>query len=195
MLRSLLGTAIRLLMLSILLTGLAYPLAVTGLAQLIFPHQANGSLIERDGAVVGSELLGQPFDSPEYFWGRPSATAPFAYNAAASGGSNWGPSNPALHEAVQQRVAALQAANAAAGVSVSGPAPVDLVTASASGLDPHISLAAANYQLSRVAATRGLTEQQVKALVEQATEGRTWGILGEPRVNVLKLNLALNALQ
>lgn len=179
-----------LLMLAILtiLTGVMYPLAVTGLAQLLFPGQANGSLIVRDGHVIGSGLIGQSFDKPEYFWGRPSATAPFPYNAAASGGSNLGPTNPALIDAVKARAAALHAADPGNEL----PIPVDLVTASASGLDPHISPAAAFYQLQRVARVRGLEERTLYALLRQHTEGRQFGVLGERRVNVLQLNLALD---
>jgi K+-transporting ATPase ATPase C chain len=173
-----------------LLTGLAYPLAMTGLAQAVFPYEANGSLLERGGRVVGSEIIGQPFDDPRYFWGRPSATSPFPYNAAASAGSNLGPTNPALEEAVKARVAALRAADP----GNTQPIPVDLVTASGSGLDPHISVAAALYQVPRVARARGLSQEQVRALVGQFTEGRQYGLLGEPRVNVLKLNLALDVM-
>ena len=173
-----------------LVTGLAYPLAVTGLAQLVFPHQANGSLVEHGGKIVGSELIGQQFSAPGQFWGRPSATAPMAYNAGGSGGSNLGPSNPALHQAVQERIAALRAADPGNQAAV----PVDLVTASASGLDPHISRAAADYQLARVARARGLPVEQLRALVDQHSEGALLGLLGEPRVNVLQLNLALDAL-
>ena len=183
--------AIVLLLLLTASTGLAYPLAITGIAQVVFPHQANGSLIVENGQIVGSELIGQPFDDPRYFWGRPSATAPFPYNAAASAGSNLGPSNPTLQEAVRSRVAALRAADP----GNSQPIPVDLVTASASGLDPHISLAAALYQVPRVARERGLSEQDVEALVRRFTTGRQLGVLGEPRVNVLKLNLALDVVQ
>jgi K+-transporting ATPase ATPase C chain len=172
-------------------TGFMYPLAVTGIAQLVFPRQANGSLIVREGQALGSTLIGQPFDNPRYFWGRPSATGPYPYNASASSGSNLGPSNPALMEAVQRRIAALKAADP----QNKAPIPVDLVTASGSGLDPHISVAAAVYQAARVAQARGLSEAQVMELIQEHTEGRQFGILGEPRVNVLLLNLALDGIQ
>ena len=172
-----------------LLTGLLYPLLVTGVAQAVFAHQANGSLVQRDGKTVGSELIGQPFSQPGHFWSRPSATGPMAYNAAASSGSNFGPSHPALAEAVQARIAALRADDP----GNTAPVPVDLVTASASGLDPHISLAAARYQVRRVARVRSLAPEQVNTLVDQHTEGAWLGFMGEARVNVLALNLALDA--
>jgi K+-transporting ATPase ATPase C chain len=183
--------ALTMLLLLTVLTGLVYPLTVTGLAQLFFPDQANGSLIVGEGKVIGSKLIGQYFDKPEYFWSRPSATAPFPNNAAASGGSNLGPTNPALIEAVKARVAALRAADPGNDL----PIPVDLVTASGSGLDPHISPAAALYQAKRVARARNLDETTVLTLVAQHTEGRQLGVLGEPRVNVLRLNLALDAVR
>jgi potassium-transporting ATPase KdpC subunit len=179
------------LVLFTVLTGIIYPLVVTGIAQTAFPHQANGSLIVKDGNSTGSELIGQPFSDPKYFWGRLSATASFPYNASASSGSNYGPLNPALTEAIQARIDALKAVDPAN----TQPIPVDLVTSSASGLDPDISISAALYQVPRVARYRGLTEQQVYSLVDRFTEGRQFGILGEPRVNVLKLNLALDELK
>jgi potassium-transporting ATPase KdpC subunit len=169
------------------LTGLLYPLAVTGVAQVLFPRQANGSLIVDNGHIVGSHLIGQPFDDPKYFWGRLSATSPFPYNAAASSGSNLAPTNQALIDAVKQRVAALRAADP----GNTAPIPVDLVTASGSGLDPHISVAAADYQVKRVARVRKLAVDTMQGLVRRYTEGRQFGILGEPRVNVLELNRAL----
>lgn len=183
--------AVLMLALLSVLCGLAYPALVTGVAALVFPHQARGSLIVTNGRVVGSELIGQPFTSPGHFWGRPSATAPEPYNAAASSGSNLGPSNPALHDAVRARIAALRAADP----SLTGPVPVDLVTASGSGLDPHISVAAALVQVPRVARARGLAEATLRDLVARHTEPRQLGVLGEPRVNVLELNLALDGVR
>ncbi len=172
-------------------TGIVYPLLVTGVAQLAFPERANGSLIRREGGYAGSELIGQPFDDPKYFWGRLSATPDFPYNSASSSGSNLGPSNPALVEAVKARLEALRKADPGNKSSV----PIDLVTSSGSGLDPHIGPAAAFYQVARVARARGLSEDRVRRLVDQFTESRQWGFLGEPRVNVLRLNLALDRQQ
>ena len=171
-------------------TGVLYPLAVTGVGQAIFPRQAAGSLIARGGRVIGSSLIGQNFDAPKYFWGRPSATSPQPYNGLASGGSNLGPENPALIDAVKARIAALRQADPGNRL----PIPVDLVTASASGLDPDISPAAARYQVARVARARGLSTAQVQALLDAHTVGRQWGVFGEPRVHVLGLNLALDAI-
>jgi K+-transporting ATPase ATPase C chain len=168
--------------------GLFYPLAVTGLGHILYPHQAAGSMLARDGIVVGSRLIGQSFSSPKYFWGRPSATSPMANNGAGSGGANLGPTNPAQIEAVKGRVAALKAADP----GKLAPIPVDLVTASASGLDPDISIAAARYQSGRVAAARGIGVARINALVEQHSDMPLAGMLGEPRVNVLALNLALD---
>lgn len=188
------GTAIVLMLVLTLLMGGIYPLVVTGLAQVIFPHQANGSLITRTGEVFGSELIGQAFNDPKYFWGRLSATGTFPYNAfnaanlTASSGSNLGPLNPALLQAVRTRIAALKAADPGNPL----PIPVDLVTASGSGLDPQISPAAALYQVPRVARARSMTEDAVRALVQRHTNGRQFGILGESTVNVLELNLALD---
>jgi K+-transporting ATPase ATPase C chain len=182
-----------------IVTGLLYPAVITGIAQVIFPYQANGSLItDEEGNVIGSELIGQQFSNPAYFWGRLSATGPVPYNAAASSGSNYGPLNPALigpEGMIQSRITALHEAEEAAGVDNTQPIPVDLVTASSSGLDPHISPAAAQYQIARVAALRGIDEAALQSLVDEYTEGRTLGVLGEPRVNVLRLNLALDALE
>ena len=176
------------LILFTLITGVAYPLVVTGIAQLVFPSQANGSLIVKDGKVMGSTLIGQPFDEPKYFRGRPSATSPFGYNASSSSGSNLSPTSPSLIKAVQGRVDALRAADP----TNTAPVPVDLVTASGSGLDPHVSPAAALYQVARVARVRKLDPDAVRQLVDSNTDGRFLGLLGEPRVNVLKLNLALD---
>ncbi|ERE12238.1 MULTISPECIES: potassium-transporting ATPase subunit KdpC [Chromobacteriaceae] len=173
-----------------LITGLAYPLVTTGIAQAAFPSQANGSLIEKDGKVVGSRLIGQSFTGEQYFWGRPSATSPMPYNAGSSGGSNLGPTNPAQLAAVKGNVEAIRKAHP----TQTGPVPVDLVTASASGLDPEISLASAYYQVDRVAAARKLPADAVRKLVDGRVVGETFGLLGEPRVNVLELNLALDEL-
>jgi K+-transporting ATPase ATPase C chain len=181
--------AIRSVMALSLLTGLVYPLAITGLARVLFPRRADGSLLWRQGKVVGSALIGQPFASPRYFWGRPSATVP-PYNAGSSAGSNLGPTNPGLLKAVAERVQALRRADPAHR----SPVPVDMVTASGSGLDPEISLAAARYQAFRVAAARGLRLADVMAAVGRHTRGRFWGVLGEPGVNVLELNLDLDGL-
>ncbi|MBF0283657.1 MAG: potassium-transporting ATPase subunit KdpC [Magnetococcales bacterium] len=179
--------ALLMLLVMTVLTGGAYPALVTGLAQLLFPDQVGGSLLKVQGKTVGSALVGQPFSDPRYFWGRPSATSPMPYHAAASSGSNQGPLNPALEEAVKQRIALFKGSDP----QQTAPIPVELVTASASGLDPHISPAAAAWQLPRVARARGLSERAVANLVARHTEERTFGVLGEPRVNVLALNLAL----
>lgn len=170
------------------LTGIVYPLAVTAVAQMVFPHQANGSLIHREGQAVGSHWIGQHFTEAKYFWGRPSATTPVPCNAASSGGSNLGPTNPDLAKVVGERIAALRKADP----DNKAPIPIDLVTSSASGLDPHISPASAEYQIARVAKARGLDENTVRQLVAKHTEGRTLGLLGEPRVNVVELNLELD---
>jgi len=174
-----------------ILTGIIYPVVVTGVAQLIFPERANGSLIIRDGKAVGSALIGQPFDRAEYFWGRLSATQPFPYNSASSSGSNLAETNPDFLKKVQGRINALKAADPLAGQRV----PIDLATASGSGLDPHISPSAAEYQVKRVARARAIDDAKVRSLISQYTEGRDFGIIGEPRVNVLKLNLALDQLE
>jgi len=172
-----------------LVTGVVYPLVTTLIGTVAFPSQVTGSVIERGGKAVGSRLLGQPFSSPRYFWSRPSATGPMPYNGAVSSGSNQGPLSPVLAEAVTERIGALRAADPGNRAAV----PVDLVTASGSGLDPHISVAAAEYQVARVARARSLPAAEVAGLVREHTEGRTFGVLGEPRVNVLALNLALDA--
>ncbi len=184
-----LRTSLLMLLALTVVTGVIYPLLVTGIAQLVFPHAANGSLIESGGKTVGSELIGQAFTSPRYFWSRPSATGPSPYNAAASAGANLGPTNPALLERIEKDLARLRAANPGAA----GPVPVDLVTTSGSSLDPEISPAAAYYQVQRVAAARGTSADEVKRLVDSHVQGRGLGFLGEPRVNVLLLNLALDA--
>ncbi|HEX6834629.1 MAG TPA: potassium-transporting ATPase subunit KdpC [Rudaea sp.] len=186
--KTLLRPALSLLVALTLITGVLYPLAVTAVARLAFACEANGSVIERDGKKLGSERIGQAFSDPKYFWGRPSATAPFAYNAAASGASNLGPTNPALVDAVKNRIAALRAADP----DNRAPVPVDLVTASGSGLDPEISPAAAQYQLARVARARSRDAGDIAALVARATKKRQLGVLGEARVNVLELNLLLD---
>jgi len=183
-----LRTSVIALVLMTAITGVLYPLAVTGIAQLVFPEKANGSMITRNGRILGSELIGQPFSSPGYFWSRPSATTPFAYNAGGSTGSNLGPLNPALLDGAQKRIKDLKEADPQNTQFI----PVDLVTASGSGLDPHISVAAALYQLPRVSRIRKASEEKIRLFVNQYTEGRQFGFLGEPRVNVLKLNLALD---
>ncbi len=173
------------------LTGVIYPVVVTGLAQLLFPNQANGSLMKAgNGKPTGSSLIGQPFSSPGHFWGRPSATGPFPNNAGASSGSNLGPTNPALVDAVKARIDALKAADP----DNKAPVPVDLITASGSGLDPHISPAAADYQVNRVAKAHKIDPAKLREMVQTHTEARQWGVFGEPRVNVLSLNLALDAM-
>jgi potassium-transporting ATPase KdpC subunit len=187
--RSELRPAVVLLLVLTALTGLIFPLALTAVAGLVFPRQAEGSLLLRDGRAVGSHLVGQPFSAPRYFWGRLSATRPVPFDASASSGSNLGPLNPTLLEAARARIAALRAADPGAR----GPVPVDLVTASGSGLDPHVSPAAAEYQVARVARARGLTPAAVRDAIRRHSEGRTFGLLGEPRVNVLEVNLELDA--
>ncbi len=183
-------SAIAMLVFFTIVTGLAYPALVTGLAQVFFPQQANGSLILREGKPVGSRLIGQPFSNPKYLWGRLSATAPYSYNAANSSGSNLGPTNPALFAEVEGRINALREADPGS----SAPVPVDLVTSSGSGLDPDISPAAAYYQAPGVARARHLSLVRVRRLISQHITGRQFGVLGEPRVNVLELNLALDAM-
>jgi K+-transporting ATPase ATPase C chain len=182
-------SATRMLIALTLLTGVLYPVAITAVGHFIFPRQAGGSVIVRNGRAVGSALIGQPFGSPRYFWSRPSATAPTPYNAAASSGSNWGPLHPALADSVRARIAALRAADS----SLKGSVPVDLVTASASGLDPDVSVAAAEIQAPRIARERGLSPDTVQQLILRHTRGRTFGMLGEPTVNVLELNLDLDS--
>ena len=186
--KTLLRPALSLFIVLTLITGALYPLLITGITKTLYPDQTAGSLIVRDGKTVGSRLIGQNFSDPKYFWGRPSATSPMPNNASASSGSNLGPLNPALSDAVKARIEALKAADP----GNDKPIPVDLVTTSASGLDPQISPAAATYQIERVARLRGLNSAAVKTLVDQNTEGRQWSIFGEPRVNVLALNLALD---
>lgn len=189
--KNIIRPALVLFVLLTLVTGVAYPLLVTGASKLIFPEQTAGSMIMLEGKAVGSELIGQNFSDVKYFWGRPSATSPMPYNASASGGSNQGPLNPALTDAVKGRIEALRAADP----GNSAPVPVDLVTASASGLDPHISPAAALYQAARVAKVRGVAVEKVRGLVDAQTEKPVLGFFGEPQINVLKLNLALDALR
>ncbi len=191
MLRKQIRPTLVVLILFTLLTGVIYPLVVTGIAQIVFPEKANGSFIKRGGKIVGSELIGQPFSDPKYFWSRLSATSPYAYNAGSSSGSNYGPLNPALIDGVKKRVQDLKAADSTNTLLI----PVDLVTSSASGLDPHISVAAALYQLPRVARVRGMSASQIRSLMNQFTEGRQLGFLGESRINVLELNLALDETQ
>ena len=185
---NLLRPALLLLLVMTAITGVLYPLAVTGVGQMLFAHAANGSVIEKDGKPLGSELIGQSFTDPKYFWTRPSATSPFPDNPSSSGASNLGPTNPALADAVKQRIEALRAADP----GNDAPVPVDLVTASASGVDPDISPAAAKYQVARVARARGMSVDDVTRLVDAATQARQLAVLGEPRVNVLKLNLMLD---
>ncbi len=186
--KNMIRPAVSLFIVLTVVTGVVYPLAVTGVAKAAFPHQAEGSLIVKDGKAIGSSLIGQNFTEPKYFWGRPSATGPMPYNASGSSGSNQGPLNPALVDAVKGRIDALKAADP----GNASPIPIDLVTASASGLDPHISVAAAQYQAARVARVRGLSDDVVHAAVTRHSEGRMFGLLGEARVNVLELNLDLD---
>jgi K+-transporting ATPase ATPase C chain len=188
---SILRPAVILLVLMTIITGIAYPLVVTGVGRVLFPGQAAGSLIVQDGKAVGSRLIGQPFSDPKYFWGRPSATSPQPDNGLSSGGSNLGPLNPALMDAVKARIAALQAVDP----SNHAPVPVDLVTASGSGLDPEISLAAAYYQADRIARLRQFSPDRVRALIDEHAKGMVLGVIGEPRVNVLELNLALDTMK
>ncbi len=183
-----LRTAFLMVAILTLLTGLVYPIVMTGLAHVLFPHQAHGSLLVENGRAVGSELIGQPFDDPKYFWSRPSATGPFPYNAASSSGSNYGPLSPDRRKAVEERRKALQEADP----DNAAPVPADLLTASGSGLDPHISPGAAEYQAGRVARLRGMDPEAVEDLIAAHTEGRQLGVLGEPVVNVVALNRALD---
>ncbi len=187
--------AILMLLLMTVVTGLIYPLLTTGFAQLLFPSQANGSLIEQNGKLVGSALIGQQFTEPKYFWGRPSATGTYPYNASASGGSNLGPLYPALADNAKARIDALTKAEQDAGIKQTKPVPVDLVTASGSGLDPHISVPAAEFQLARIAKVRGVPEAKVRELVAANTQANWLGLFGDAHVNVLKLNLALDAMK
>jgi len=191
MLMKLIRTASMTIILMTLLTGLVYPLIITGLAQLLFPGKANGSMIVHQGKTMGSELIGQQFNNPKYFWSRLSATSPYPYNAGASSGSNYGPLNPVLYDAVDRRIQDLKRMD----TLNNQPIPIDLVTSSSSGLDPHISVASAQYQAARVALARGMKEEEVQLLITQQTEGRTFGIIGEPCVHVLKLNYALDEFQ
>jgi len=186
---SLIRPALVLFVIMTVVTGVAYPLLVTGIAQVVFPHQAAGSLVVKDGKPIGSELIGQNFSDPKYFWGRPSATSPQPYNGVGSTGSNLGPLNPALTDGIKKNIDALHAADP----TNKAPVPVDLVTASGSGLDPEISIAAANYQAARIARVRGVAPEAVLKLVSEHARGKVLGLLGEPRVNVLELNLALDA--
>lgn len=188
--KNLIKPALLLLVALTIITGVIYPLFVTGIAQIFFQEKANGSLMIKNGNTIGSELIGQSFDDPKYFWGRLSATGSFPYNAASSSGSNYGPTNPALIAAIQNHIDALRAIDSTDRSAI----PVDLVTASASGIDPHISPAAAYYQVSRIARVRGLDTNMIRELVKKNIEARQWGFLGEPRVNVLKLNMALDEL-